>query len=313
MRRKKNSIEPIDTASVSVAPAAAARPPRLLGRLALVVAFLVLVPWGISQLPILTQRGEYQLQRDDIVLVPPHGDHVPVDLLQRVLDRQNLPQKFSLLDDELVRELADAFQKHPWISRVIRVRKSFPPRVLVEVEYRKPVAFIEVERGFYPVDADAVVLPPSDFAPDDAARFPIVRNVTSMPQGPSGKPWGDPLVLAGARLAETLLDRWRTLGLTSIVAPDRPDPAISPGDLSFVLTTRGGSKIVWGRPPGTNHPGELTVEQKLGRLDRYLEQFGSFDGPHGPYEIDIRHWQEISRRPLTPPKANAARAPGPRR
>ena len=104
-----------------------------------------------------------------------------------------------------------------------------------------------------------------------------------------------------------------TFGLTSIVAPQRPDPKVSPAELTFELTSKGGSVIVWGRPPGTNHPGELTVEQKVGRLERYLEQFGSFDGPHGPYEIDIRHWQEISRRPLTPPKSNAARATSQRR
>lgn len=313
MGRKKKSPVPAGTTIPEAVPPVASRPPRMLGRLALVVGFLVLVPWGISQLPNLTQCSEYQLDRDDIVLVPPPVEHVPADLLQRVLSKQKLPDRFALLDDELVGELAAAFEKHPWIAKVIQVRKSYPPRVLVEVEYRRPVAFIEVERGFYPVDANAVVLPPADFTPDDSKRFPIVRNVTTTPQGPSGNAWGDPLVLAAARLAESLFDRWKPLGLSSIVAPPRPDAGVSPGDLTFELTTKGGSKIVWGRPPGTNHPGELTVEQKIGRLERYLEQFGSFDGPHGPYEIDIRHWQEISRRPLTPAKTNAARPGRPRR
>ncbi|HTN01218.1 MAG TPA: hypothetical protein VL132_05040 [Planctomycetaceae bacterium] len=313
MGRKKKSPEPTEPPVAAPVPVAPSRPPRMLGRLALIVGFLVLVPWGISQLPNLTQRAEFQLNRDDIVLVPPPAEHVPADLLQRVLEKQKLPDQFALLDDELVGELAAAFEKNPWIAKVIRVRKSYPPRVMVEVEYRRPVAFIEVERGFYPVDANAVLLPPADFTPDDSRRFPIVRNVTTMPQGPSGTTWGDPLVLAAARLAESLFDRWEPLGLSSIVAPTRPDASISPGDLTFELTTKGGSKIVWGRPPGTSHPGELTVEQKIGRLERYLEQFGAFDGPHGPYEIDIRHWQEISRRPLTPVKSNAARPVRPRR
>jgi len=30
---------------------------------------------------------------------------------------------------------------------------------------------------------------------------------------------------------------------------------------------------------------------------KYVTDFGGFDRPHGPYEIDIRHWQEISRKP----------------
>ena len=71
-------------------------------------------------------------------------------------------------------------------------------------------------------------------------------------------------------------------------------------DLQFELLTRNGSRILWGRAPGTNHPGELTVEQKIGRLKKYQSDFGGFDQPHGPYEIDIRHWREISRRPFVP-------------
>lgn len=308
MGRKKKLVEIIEPEVVDVPVPAEPRAPRMLWRLAFVAAALVLVPWGLAQLPDLAHRPEYQVHSRDMLLVPPPADHVPADLLQRVLKKNNLPDQFALLDDELVRELAEAFRKDPWIAKVVQVRKTYPPKVAIEVEYRKPVAFIEVERGFYPVDANAVLLPPADFTPEDSRTFPLVRNIASMPQGPSGNTWGDPFVLAAARLAEPLLGRWQKLGLTSIVVPAKPDATASPIDLSFELTTKGGSRIVWGRPPGTTHPGELTVEQKLGRLDRYLEQFGSFDGPHGPYEIDIRHWQEISRRPLTAPKSNAGRA-----
>ena len=60
-----------------------------------------------------------------------------------------------------------------------------------------------------------------------------------------------------------------------------------------------GSIIVWGSAE-SSHPGELSAEQRLKRLDKYHADFGGFDKPHGPYLIDIRHWQEISRRPLGP-------------
>jgi hypothetical protein len=43
----------------------------------------------------------------------------------------------------------------------------------------------------------------------------------------------------------------------------------------------------------------LSTRQKIGRLEEYVTRFGGFNGPQGPYEIDIRHWRDISRTPLS--------------
>ena len=76
-------------------------------------------------------------------------------------------------------------------------------------------------------------------------------------------------------------------------------PSISDAELVVM-------KVVWGRAPGSGHPGELTAVQKIGRLRKYLDEFGGYAQPRGPYEIDIRHWQEITRRPLNPRQIGAA-------
>ena len=70
-------------------------------------------------------------------------------------------------------------------------------------------------------------------------------------------------------------------------------------ELQYQILTRDGSRILWGRAPGTHHPGELSAEQKIGRLTQYLADFGTFRPPQGPLEIDIRHWQEITQRRLS--------------
>ena len=67
----------------------------------------------------------------------------------------------------------------------------------------------------------------------------------------------------------------------------------------YELRTVGGSHIIWGRAPDSDHPGELTYQQKIGRLEDYATRNGGFSDEHGPYEIDIRHWHEISRQPLS--------------
>ena len=67
--------------------------------------------------------------------------------------------------------------------------------------------------------------------------------------------------------------------LDAAVVP--PEPPV------FELLTKGGRRIIWGRPPGDDAL-EPTVTQKLGRLDSYIRQQKSLDQPAGAYRIDIR-------------------------
>ena len=224
---------------------------------------------------------------------------VAQDLLQQVIERAGLPQEVSLLEDGLAEEIAKAFELHPWVEEVIFVRKSIPARLEVELSYRRPVAMVQGVQGMYPVDGSGTLLPPADFSVADTKRYPVIQNVKSTPRGAAGTNWGDLNVVAAARLADTLAVHWQEFGLVAIRVPRPRKVQVTFDDLIYELVTAGGSTIIWGRVPGSNHPGELSAEQKIGRLKKYLTDFGSFDHPHGPYEIDIRHWQEISRRPLS--------------
>lgn len=272
--------------------------PRVLLLMAAIVLATVLVPIVGKRLPDLRGRDEYVLSTADIVITPTPR-WVRSDLVRQVIERAGLPETMSVLDDRLTVEIAEAFRLHPWVKEVVRVRKSLPARVEVELVYRQPVAMVQVKPGLYPVDAEAVLLPPADFSVPEAKRFPRIENVRTTPQGPAGTSWGDVGVLGAARLAELLAPHWETFGLAAIRVPRRTSANTTLDELTFELFTEGGSRIVWGRAPGTDHPGEPTSAQKIGRLKQYLSDFGTFDQPHGPYEIDIRHWQEISRRPLS--------------
>jgi hypothetical protein len=188
--------------------------------------------------------------------------------------------------------------------------------VQVRVEYRRPVALVVVRGGMYPVDGRGVLLPPEDFAAQDSVRLIPVHGVSSTPAAPAGRLWNDPAVLAAADLAFYLGSRWRDLQLTAIIVGQPPNASAKAAEIPLELETVGGSRILWGRMPGTQFPGELTGEQKLGRVQKYLAEFASFQHPAGPYEIDIRHWEEISRRPMLPqrlPINTAGRREKPRR
>lgn len=270
--------------------------PKVLLMLAVVASGLFFFQKLKSQLPDLSQRDEYQIETKNIALIPAPPHYVPIDLVDQVIKRSSLPEKVSLLDQGLVLKIADAFQKHPWVQKVVSVQKT--NTVEVEVLFRKPAAMVEVKQALFPVDNEGVLLPPEDFSVSDARRYPVITGILSIPAGPAGTSWGDLTVTGAAQLAEALGPHWKELDIVSIEAPPRTTTELALDDLIYRLITTGGSEIVWGRSPKSQRRGELRVDQKIGKLEKYYRDYGGFDRPHGPYEIDIRHWQEISRRPL---------------
>ena len=272
------------------------RPPVLIV-IACAVASTFVVPLVRESLPDLKERPEYVVRMCDVE-IPTPPSWVPRNFVEQVVERAGLPETACILDPELTHNVAEAFRLHPWTADVISVRKRYPAGMTVDLTYRVPVAVVRVKRGMYPVDGHGVLLPPDDFSAAIAQKYPLIENASSTPQGAAGTEWGDPAVHGAARLAATLGPYWQPFGLKAIRIPLRTKSNAGLDDLTFKLITGGGTHIIWGRAPGIDYPGELSADLKIGRLEKYLADFGDFDEPLGPYEIDIRHWQEISRRPL---------------
>ncbi len=201
------------------------------------------------------------------------------------------------MDDRVVEAVADAFRKHPWVERVVSVRKDLALGLTATIDYRRPVAAVVLEGDRYVIDHKAVLLPPLDGG--EADDLPRIQNVRSVPQGPAGTVWDDPAVQGAARLAAVLLPSWKKLELEAILISDAGDGDPPAEGAVYRLQAGGGTRIIWGRAPGADQAGELTPEQKIGRLEDYQARRGGFGNANSPLEIDIRHWQEIGRRPLS--------------
>lgn len=266
---------------------------------AVIVSGVFFAPRIWNWLPDLQQRPEYQLRTAEII-VPEIPQWVPRNFVEQVVKQGNLGAERSLLDEQLLPEIAKAFRKHPWVEKVKQLSKAIPARVTVEIVFRRPVAMVEVAKGVLPVDANGVLLPPGDFTAEDVRRYPLILNPGTGQPGTPGQPWNDPQVVGAAKLAGALLPHWNEFQMEAIVLTTREkDTGNEPWSGLFQVRTRGGSRILWGRAPGVVYPGELTAEQKIGRLEECVSRFGGFDQPDGPYEIDIRHFQEITRIRLT--------------
>lgn len=279
-------------------------PQRLM--IAAVLAMLSLFwPQVIRRIPTLDHREEYRVGVDQVQITQPLPRWIPEDIVQKIFDRAGFDESLSVLDPQLSEKIAMACYAHPWIERLVQVRKSYPARVHVEVVYREPVAMVEVVGGgYYPIDRYGHSLPNDDFSAADIGRYPIVRHVGSVPVGNVGESWGDPAVTGAAQLAAVLTARneagqswWTALGLKSIIAPLRTTTTDSVDDLQFRIGTEGGSEIVWGRSPTSGHPAELTVVQKLERISEY-QSYEGFDRSLVPFLIDIRHWKGTVRSQL---------------
>ncbi len=210
-------------------------------------------------------------------------------------------QQPSILEEDLTLRVAQAFEQHTWVANVTRVTKQSPATVSVELEYRRPVAMVEVDYqgqgGLLPVDAAGVLLPPEDFSAEDALTYPRITVDYSGPSGSVGTPWGDQRVAGAALIASVLLEQWSELGLYRVVCQpmEQPVTVVPP---TYELHTRGDTRVIWGHVPGSEPAGEATAEQKLVRLERYIQQHGPLHAPDAEAEIDVRDAQQLSARPL---------------
>lgn len=258
------------------------------------------IAWAITWEKVRTRvlsSPEYWLKLQDVEITPP-PEWIHTDVRAEVFRDASLDRSLSITDDDLTDRIASAFKLHPWIAEVTRVSKYHPARVKVELVYYRPVLMVQVPGGLLPVDVNGVLLPTGDFSPLEAGRYPRLVGIDSVPVGPPGERWGDARVVGAAGIAASFGAAWQRLGLERIV----PAAMVSVGrhrEESYELFTSAGTRVLWGRAPTTDMPGEVPAEEKVARLEKYAAEHGSLDGPNGPQELDVRGLQAVNSSPRT--------------
>jgi len=242
---------------------------------------------------------EYWLVQENVHITPP-APWVHRDVRFEVFRDGSLDGPLSLMDDDLAQRIANAFSLHPWVAKVHRVTKRYPAQVEVQLEYRRPVLMVQVSGALLAVDAEGVLLPSEsrDFSPIEILAYPRLVGVYTAPVGPVGTRWGDARVLEGAEIAAELLPTWQQLNLDCIVPSTLVE--LGHGDqYAYQLVTKAGTRILWGRAPSAEIPGEPTAAEKVAWLVNYQRDNGTLEGGDGPQELDVRTLGSTRRRART--------------
>jgi hypothetical protein len=251
--------------------------------------------------PRILSSPDYRVGPEQVEITPlPDWIHRKTGEFQReVFCDPRLAGPLSIMDDDLLERIKQAFAEHPWVAKVTGVAKRHPAAVKVDLVYRRPVCMVELPGKAWAIDVEGVILPSEDFSPVEATRYPHAVGVDREPTVPVGHRWADAKVVGGAEIAAAFGPDWEAMKLERIVALDA-DPAAAAnkaGDSRpqyrepfFVLFTRRvGTRVLWGYAPGANVLGEIPAAEKVARLKRYVAQYDSLDGAAGQrQELDVR-------------------------
>lgn len=243
----------------------------------------------------------------------------------------------SALDLDLS-AVARAYKKLVWVEGVEQVERSYPNKVKVALQYRRPVAFAEYLAGppgpgqrkvRYYTDRSAVLLPDEDLDPQ--ALPPLLQVVGLGPPADAnpGSAWvehiegraltrsstPDARPEAAARLAAFLVEKLQSEGWPS-TSDGQPWPILAislkrlPADRLHLLA-QDGSWILWGVAPGLESPGQPSAEEKW----RLLRECISRSGPRAAHEQRILNLTESRvsaqwRNPLSTARGGNGEGPG---
>ena len=261
---------------------------------AAIILGLVLVGWSYAW----RTWGEPGTTGHDFLVTPEKISVTPLpawihaDVKMEVVKSGSL-SSLPLRDPQLVDKVSRAFAAHSWVASVKKVSKHYPARIEVELEYRRPVAMVEViwqgEPKLYFIDAASVLLPSEDFENEVEQKAPHFLRIFAGDVSPTGRafgtPWGSERIAGAALLADAWQDRWQKLGLYKVLL-DKDDPNGKP---MYVLATKSDTRMRWGHAPGSEAKEEQTSREKIAWLEQYVAKHGPLDKSAADASLDLRY------------------------
>lgn len=268
--------------------------------LLIVLGYVFWVNWGASKL----DRSLYGLIPQNIILTNT-PTWVRSDIANEVYEGSHL-ERVSLQDREACSTIASAFTRHPWIERVHRVTKLAGAQVKVDVEFRRPFAWIycekkklvafnpeagsaahaddaaktdQVEMQYFLVDVHGVNLPSKGFEPKDIFDYVhIYCENLAPPTGIEGSVYEDLRILNALKICE-LLEKMRVqFGIERINVMSEPTQ-FPTNRWVYEIVLKDNRAVYWGHAPGEESAGEDTAKAKILKIQSQLSPAAESDSP----------------------------------
>lgn len=239
----------------------------------------------------------YSVSPDQISMTP-QPPWIQSDVLKEVFSKARL-ERISLLDPKANASIAQAFEAHAWIRSATRVTKAAGGKVVVDVVYRRPLAMVYCEPakqdesaagrvlkwpGFFPVDADAVMLPVGDFSEAQIWEYFLILADGASPAGDIGMAFGDVRISEALGLCAFLGAERQSLRLERVyVDHDHRSSGASPWVLTLETTDK--HQIRWGHRPAAEGVGESSALEKLKTMTVWLESQRASQAPAGKLDL----------------------------
>lgn len=200
-------------------------------------------------------------------------------------------------DDDALERAVRALAGLSFVVEVARPKVLWPDGLRLDVRLREPIACVQVGGEFQPVAADGHLLSGRWPAPpaSHGGYLPVVvvgASVERLRPGPVV--WTDAAV-DGFAVAQSLRQSLEPralaeLGRVLIDARESRTATVENGGVQILMEQ--GRRVLFGRAPNTDEPGELPVEHKWRNLDRalrYLEPIDEAGTPDFDWElVDVR-------------------------
>ncbi|MEQ8766804.1 MAG: hypothetical protein RL885_23020 [Planctomycetota bacterium] len=208
-------------------------------------------------------------------------------------------QPISVFASGLEQIVAERYAKHPWVETVHAVHVVYPGQVEVELELRRPAAFVQSGDGrALPIDRHGIRLPD---LPNDDHRLrhlwlPLLLGVLR-PAPPVGEPWNDRAIHEGVALVEALREPYQKYLSRSLrfgaIDVSNVGGRVNPLDSELAFVSAEQVLVEWGRSPASPNPDPMRLEEKLRNLRSALVEYPGLvglsrvklDEPHGPVVV----------------------------
>lgn len=274
----------------------------------------ILLIVGLSLFFYLCYQGEQYAKDLDYFTVDPSQ----IELTQRPLwltaDIENdifavscLSRRFSIQEPEITTSIANGLAHSPWVRKVIAVRKRYPNRLAIELELRRPIAYVDYRGTFYAVDRFGVRLPAVSRDLQKAPwRLPCILAGRNEPPAVT-EPWQGDIVPHAASVAATIDEAGERFPVTVVALDVRFKYRNGQADPDVTLYTTEGPHIKWGSPPSMEHHGEPDGAAKIDNLATFASRVGTLSTRE---YVDIRfaeavYWRD--RPPLVERMLSASR------